>query len=58
MPLVAVGAARNSVFVSQVYVDGVLYAALLEDVVMQPMTGKLMAVLYRFYTPGQHMIAP
>lgn len=42
------------VLVLQVYVDGVLYAAVLEDVVMQPLTGKLMAVLYRFYTPGVH----
>lgn len=36
----------------QVYVDGVLFAAVLDDVVMQPLTGKLMAVLYRYYTPG------
>lgn len=38
----------------QVYVDGVLYAAVVEDLVMQPLTGQLMAVLYRFYTPGVH----
>jgi hypothetical protein len=37
-----------------VYVDGVLYACVVEDLVMQPLTGQLMAVLYRFYTPGVH----
>lgn len=42
------------VLVLQVYVDGVLYAAVLDDVVMQPLTGKLMAVLYRYSTPGQN----
>ena len=36
----------------QVYVDGVLLAAVLDDVVLQPLTGKLMAVMYKFYTPG------
>jgi hypothetical protein len=41
------------VLLLQVYVDGVLYAAVLDDVVMQPLTGKLMAVLYRYSTPGQ-----
>lgn len=38
----------------KVYVDGVLYACVVEDLVMQPLTGQLMAVLYRFYTPGVH----
>lgn len=40
------------VLVLQVYVDGVLLAAVLDDVVLQPLTGKLMAVMYKWYTPG------
>lgn len=37
---------------AQIWVDGVLFAAVLDDIVMQPLTGKMMAVLYRVYTPG------
>lgn len=41
----------------QVYLDGVFYAAVLDDVVMQPLTGNLMGVLYRYYTPGGNHLA-
>lgn len=48
---------NTRVGVLQVYLDGVFYAAVLDDVVMQPLTGKLMGVLYRYYTPGGHCLA-
>jgi hypothetical protein len=38
----------------QVYVGGVFAAAILDDVVMEPLTGRLLAVLYRYSTPGVH----
>jgi hypothetical protein len=38
----------------QIYLDGEFVAAVLDDIVMQPLTGKLKAVLYRYYTPGEH----
>jgi hypothetical protein len=39
-----------------VWLDGVFAAAILDDVVIQPLTGKLMAVLYRYHTPGVHHV--
>eukprot|EP00775_Hariotina_reticulata_P013685 gene13685-13807_t len=38
----------------KVYVGGVFAAAILDDVVMEPLTGQLLAVLYRYSTPGVH----
>lgn len=32
--------------------DGRFIAAVLDDIVMEPLTGRLMSVLYRFSTPG------
>eukprot|EP00879_Flechtneria_rotunda_P020746 GHRR01021836.1.p1 GENE.GHRR01021836.1~~GHRR01021836.1.p1 ORF type:complete len:703 (+),score=305.32 GHRR01021836.1:429-2537(+) len=40
----------------KVYVDGIFVAAVLDDIVMEPLTGQLLAVLYRFYTPGVHHV--
>lgn len=42
--------------VPQVYLGGEFVAAVLDDVVLQPLTGRLMAAVYRYATPGVHTV--
>ncbi|KAF6266656.1 hypothetical protein COO60DRAFT_1623446 [Scenedesmus sp. NREL 46B-D3] len=50
------GSAGRVAAEQQVYIGGVFTAAVLDDVVMEPLTGRLMGVMYKYYTPGVHHV--